>query len=85
LLAGASLTQPRGLPKRVLVLGLSDICEEAPVFVERTSGGLDVHARPVVAVAIDGQTGEVFKARSTASQAEVLEWVGKLPGPCAVV
>jgi transposase len=60
------------------------MCEEAPVFSERTSVGLDVHARSVVAAAIDGQTGEVFKARLTPSYAEVLGWVGKLPGPCAV-
>jgi hypothetical protein len=30
---------------------------EAPVFTERTSVGLDVHARSVVAAAIDGVTG----------------------------
>jgi hypothetical protein len=71
--------------ERVSVLGLSDMCEEAPVFRERTSVGLDVHARSVVAAAIDGRTGEVFKARLTPSHAEVLAWIGKLPGPCAVV
>jgi transposase len=52
---------------------------------ERTSVGLDVHARSVVAAAIDGETGEVFKARLTPSHAVVLEWVGTLPGPCAAV
>jgi transposase len=31
---------------------------EAPVFTERTSVGLDVPARSVVAAAIDGVTGE---------------------------
>jgi transposase len=61
------------------------MCEEAPVFVERTSVGLDVHARSVVAAAIDGRTGEVFKARLTPSHAEVLAWIGTLPAPCAVV
>ncbi|KXF53076.1 transposase [Rhodococcus sp. SC4] len=55
------------------------------MFCERTSVGLDVHARSVVAAAIDGQTGEVFRARLTPSHTEVLEWVGILPGPCAVV
>jgi transposase len=35
------------------------------VFIERTSVGLDVHARSVVAAAIDGVTGEVFRARLT--------------------
>jgi len=55
------------------------------VFGERTSVGLDVHARSVAAAAIDGQTGEVFKARLTPAYAEVLEWIGRLPGPCSVV
>ncbi|MGV9869241.1 IS110 family transposase [Rhodococcus koreensis] len=55
------------------------------MFCERTSVGLDVHARSVVAAAIDGQTGEVFRARPPPSHTEVLEWVGTLPGPCAVV
>lgn len=32
---------------------------------ERTSVGLDVHARTVVACALDGQTGEVFRQRLT--------------------
>ncbi len=55
------------------------------MFCERTSVGLDVHARSVVAAAIDGRSGEVFRTRLTPSHAEVIEWVGKLPGPCAVV
>ena len=55
------------------------------MFGERTSVGLDVHARSVTAAAIDGQTGELFKARLTPAHAEVLEWIGRLPGPCAVV
>ena len=55
------------------------------MFCERTSVGLDVHARSVVAAAIDGRSGEVFRARLTPSHEEVIEWVGKLPGPCAVV
>ena len=44
-----------------------------------------MHARSVVAAAIDGQTGEVLKARLTPSHADVLEWIARLPGPCAVV
>lgn len=55
------------------------------MFRERTSVGLDVHARSVVAAAIDGQTGEVSRGRLTPSHAQVLEWIGRLPGPCAVV
>jgi hypothetical protein len=55
------------------------------VFCERTSVGLDVHARSVVAAAIDGRSGEVFRTRLTPSHADVIEWLGKPPGPCAVV
>jgi len=55
------------------------------VFAERTSVGLDVHARSVAAAAIDGRTGEVFRARLTPSYGQVLEWINGLPGPCAVV
>jgi len=53
------------------------------VFSERTSVGLDVHARSVVAAAIDGVTGEVFKARLTPDFQSVLRWVRGLPGPVA--
>jgi transposase len=53
------------------------------VFSERTSVGLDVHARSVVAAAIDGVTGEVFKARLTPDHEDVLRWVRGLPGPVA--
>ncbi len=55
------------------------------MFTERRSVGLDVHARSVAAAAIDGLTGEVFKARLMPSHGEVLGWIGRLPGPCAVV
>jgi hypothetical protein len=61
------------------------MCWEAPVFIERTSVGLDVHARSVVAAAIDGVTGEVFRARLTPGNDVVLGWVRALPGPSAVV
>ncbi|WP_134773438.1 IS110 family transposase [Ornithinimicrobium flavum] len=53
------------------------------MFTERTSVGLDVHARSVAAAAIDGVTGEVFKARLVPDQQVVLEWLGGLPGPVA--
>ncbi len=55
------------------------------MFCERTSVGLDVHARSVVAAAIDGQTGEIVRARLRPAPAEVLGWVRALQGPCAVV
>ena len=54
------------------------------MFVERTSVGLDVHARSVVAAAIDTSTGEVFKERLTPSHDHVRGWLRGLPGPVAV-
>jgi transposase len=57
---------------------------EAPVFTERTSVGLDVHARSVVAAAIDGVTGELFQSRLTPSYDHVASWLADLPGPVAV-
>lgn len=50
----------------------------------RTSIGLDVHARSVVACGLDGQTGEVFERRLCPDPAEVIGWVRELPGPAAV-
>jgi transposase len=47
--------------------------------------GLDVHARSVAVAAIDGETGEVFRARLTPSHVEVIDWVRGLPGPSAAV
>ena len=55
------------------------------MFTERTSVGLDVHARSVVAAAIDGVTGEVHRARLVPAHEEILAWVRALPGPVAVV
>lgn len=54
------------------------------MFSERTSVGLDVHARSVVAAAIDTTTGEVFRARLVPSHEQICGWVGELPGPVAV-
>jgi transposase len=54
------------------------------VFTERTSVGLDVHARSVAAAAIDGVTGELFQARLSPSHDQVRSWVQGLPGPVAV-
>jgi transposase len=57
---------------------------EAPVFTERTSVGLDVHARSVAAAAIDGVTGELVQAKLTPSYEHIWSWVQNLPGPVAV-
>jgi transposase len=46
--------------------------------------GLDVHARSVVAAAIDGVTGEVRRARLTPSHGQVRSWIERLEGPVAV-
>jgi transposase len=55
------------------------------VKVQRTSVGLDVHARSVVACALDGDTGEVFERRLTPDYQEILEWLRSLPAPVAMV
>jgi transposase len=55
------------------------------VFVERTSVGLDVHARSVVAHAMDTTTGEVFTARLCPDPVEVKRWIAGLPGPAAAI
>jgi transposase len=46
--------------------------------------GLDVHARSVVAAAIDGVTGELVQTRLTPSHQHILSWLADLPGPIAV-
>ena len=55
------------------------------MFTERTSVGLDVHARSVVAHAMDVETGEIFKARLCPDPAEVTAWIKTLPGPSAAI
>ena len=52
--------------------------------IQRTSVGLDVHARSVVGCALDGDTGEVFQRRLTPDHGEIVAWLGDLPGPVAV-
>lgn len=54
------------------------------MFIERTSAGLDVHARSVVAAAIDTETGEVIKQRLVPSNDVVVDWLRGLRGPVAV-
>jgi transposase len=55
------------------------------VVIQRTSVGLDVHARSVAAAAIDGQSGEVHRRKLTPDRAEILAWVVSLAGPVRVV
>jgi transposase len=54
------------------------------VFTERTSVGLDVHARSVAAAAIDGVTGELFQTTLTPAHDHIRGWIRGLPGPVAV-
>lgn len=54
------------------------------MFTERTSVGLDVHARSVAAAAIDGVTGELMQSRLTPSHEHIRAWLDGLPGPVAV-
>ena len=53
------------------------------MFIERTSVGLDVHARSIAAAAIDTVTGELFKERLAPAPDAVLAWMGRLPGTVA--
>ncbi len=48
---------------------------------QRTSVGLDVHARSVVACGLDGRTGELFERRLTPDHRDILEWIRSLPDP----
>jgi transposase len=50
------------------------------VFLERTSLGLDVHARSVRAAAIDTATGEVIERTLAPDPAAVLGFVAELAG-----
>ena len=52
--------------------------------LQRTSVGLDVHARSIVACGLDGDTGEVFQRRLTPDYGEILDWLRSLPGRVAV-
>jgi len=51
---------------------------------QRTSVGLDVHARSVVDCGLDGRTGELFERRLTPAHHDLLDWIHTLPGPVAV-
>ncbi|MDP3972558.1 MAG: IS110 family transposase [Candidatus Nanopelagicales bacterium] len=55
------------------------------MIIERTSVGLDVHARSVVGAAIDGDTGEVSRGRMCMDNGEILAWIQGLPSPVRAV
>lgn len=54
------------------------------MFTERTSIDLDVHARSVIAAAIDGVTGALFQTRLTSDYDHICSWAASLPSPMAV-
>ncbi|WP_338887872.1 IS110 family transposase [Rhodococcus sovatensis] len=54
------------------------------MITERTSVGLDVHARSVAAAAIDGVSGEIFRSTLTPDYEHIRSWIASLPGPTAV-
>lgn len=54
------------------------------MFIERTSVGLDVHARSIVACGLDTVTGHVVRRRLVPSAESVLDWLRELSGPVAV-
>lgn len=54
------------------------------MVLQRTSIGLDVHARSVVGCAIDEVTGEVTRRGFGYHPDEIIDWVQRLPGPAAV-
>ena len=60
--------------------GLSDMRGwEAPVFSERTSVGLDVHARSVAAAGLDTETGEVREQQLLPVSRDIVSWLHRLP------
>jgi transposase len=50
----------------------------------RSWAGLDVHARSVLAVTLDAQSGELRRQRLAAETATVVQFVAGLPGPTRV-
>ena len=54
------------------------------MFNERTSVGLDVHARSIVACGLDTVTGQTLRRRLVPTADVVLDWLRELPGPVAV-
>lgn len=54
------------------------------MVLERTSVGLDVHARSIMAGVLDTETGQLWSRRLPAVTEAVVAWIGSLPGPVAV-
>ena len=54
------------------------------MFSERTSVGLDVHARSIVGCGLDTVSGQVARRRLTPTFEGVSSWLAELPAPVAV-
>ena len=54
------------------------------MFSERTSVGLDVHARSIVACALDVESGQLHRQRLTPNVEDLQRWLAALPAPVAV-
>ena len=54
------------------------------MFSERTSVGLDVHARSIVGCGLDTVSGVVTRRRQTPTVEGASAWLAKLPAPVAV-
>lgn len=54
------------------------------MFSERTSVGLDVHARSVAAAGLDTVTGQVWERQLRPASSDILAWLTQLPAPVAV-
>ncbi|MBM7494051.1 transposase [Micromonospora luteifusca] len=54
------------------------------MFIERTSVGLDVHARSIVGCGLDSVTGQVSQRRLVPTSEAVMDWLRQLPAPVAV-
>jgi transposase len=57
---------------------------EAPVMVEGSWVGLDVHARKVVAGVLDAKSGELRSLRAPTLPADTVEWLRQFPAPVRV-
>lgn len=54
------------------------------MFTERTSVGLDVHARSISGAALDTRTGELVQTTLTPSHEYIRSWLANRPGSVAV-
>jgi hypothetical protein len=81
--AGASPHVNVGCRQDRVLAGIATDVDGSPLKRQRTTIGLDVHPRSIVARGLDGDTGELFERRLCPDHHEVLQWIKALPGPVA--